>query len=690
MFQIACDTGGTFNDIVCIDIDDGVPIIIKTPSTPKDPSLAFLEGLGKLSQKLEMSLEQLLKQTGRIIYGTTVATNTILTRTGAITGIITTEGFRDVLIQNREHKPRNRFDPSDPPPPEQWMIAPRYLTGEVEERVKYDGSVYKPLVEESVTNAVRMLKERGAESVAVCYLFSFVNQQHEYRTREIINQEWPEASVSLSCEILPEIREFNRISTTVLNAYIQPRVYDYLLLLEKRLRESGYEQPLLIAICNGGVARADKVAGNAILSINSGPSAGPTSGQFYGGMHGWNNVITVDMGGTSFDVATITEGKIRISRESEIADLVYCIPSVDVYTIGAGGGSIAWHDIAGVLRVGPQSAGADPGPACYGKGGEEPTVTDADLVLGYLNPDYFLGGEMKLYPDLAEKAIKEKLADPLSMSVTEAAAAINRIVNSKMADGIRMVTVRRGEDPRQYVLATAGGAGPNHAVRLAQEIQISRVMIPRQSSVFCSIGMLSTDLRHDFTRTYMSRTEDADPDAINRLYEEMEEEAHRMLGEEGVEERDREFHRSAEVRYQGQIHEVEADVPGGPLSRDSLKAMEDAFHDKHETLYSYKEEDSPTEIQSLRMVAFGKLRRPSPVRQESATDDVSTALKTNRKVYFEEHGDYIETPVYDELGLKYGHTIEGPAIIEPATTTLLLPPKTKLEVDEFGNYIVTI
>ena len=511
------------------------------------------------------------------------------------------------------------------------MIAPRYLTAEVRERVKYDGSVHQPLAEQTVINAIKMLRERGAESVAVCYLFSFIYNQHELGTREIIEKEWPEASVSLSCEILPEIREFNRISTTVLNAYIQPRVFNYLLLLEKRLRENGYKHPLLIAICNGGVARADRVAKNAIHVINSGPSAGPTSGQFYGSMHGWKNVITVDMGGTSFDVATITNGKIRISRESEIDDLVYCIPSVDVYTIGAGGGSIAWCDIGGVLRVGPQSAGADPGLACYGKGGEKPTVTDADLILGYLNPDYFLGGEVKLFPELAKKAIKEKIADPLHISVTEAAAAINRIVNSKMADGIRMVTVRRGEDPRQYVLATAGGAGPNHAVRLAQEMRISKLLIPRHSSVFCSMGMLSTDLRHDFTRTYMSRTAEADPAAVNQLYEEMEAEAHMLLGEEGIAKKDRMFHRSAEVRYLGQIHEVEADVPNETLTRDSLKAMEAAFHDKHEALYSYKEVGSPTEVQSLRLVAFGKLRRPSPVKQEKATSDASRAIKGKRR-----------------------------------------------------------
>jgi N-methylhydantoinase A len=367
---------------------------------------------------------------------------------------------------------------------------------------------------------------------------------------------------------------------------------------------------------------------------------------------------------------------------------MYCIPSVDVYVIGAGGGSIARIDAAHVLRVGPQSAGADPGPACYNKGGEWPTVTDADLVLGYLNPDYFLGGEIKLHPELARKAIKEKIADPLKIDVIEAAVAIDHIVNSNMADGIRMVTVRRGEDPRRYNLVTAGGAGPVHAVRLAQEMEISKILIPKQSSVFCPMGMLSTDLRHDFTRTYMSQTEKANPDTVNRLYQEMEAEGNELLAEEGIAMKDREFYRSAEVRYVGQIHEVEAEVPKGTLTLMSLQDMENAFHERHETLYSYKEVGSPTAIQSLRLVAIGKLVRLSVVKEERAKEDCSKAIKARRKVYFAEYGEYIETPIYDDLRLAYGNTIEGPGIVEQATTTVVVPPKNKLEVDEYGNYII--
>jgi len=690
MFQIACDTGGTFTDMICVDTDKGVMEVVKTPSTPKDPSISFFNGLEKMAKQLGLEFKEFLNQTERIIYGTTVATNTILTRTGANTGLITTEGFRDVLIQNRANKPGNRFDPTNPPPPEQWMVAPRYLTVEADERVKYDGRVHKPLDEESVTKCIRTLKERGAESIAVCYLFSFLYPEHELKTREIIQREWPNIGVSLSYEILPEIREYNRMSTTVLNAYIQPRVADYLVRLMKKVRDLGYKEPLLVAVCSGGVARAEVVARHCITIINSGPAAAPTSGNFYGHLHGWKNLITIDMGGTSFDVAAITEGKIGITRESVISDLVYCIPSVDVYTIGAGGGSIAHLDAAGVLRVGPASAGADPGPACYKISGKEPTVTDADVVLGYLNPDYFLGGEIKIYPELAYNAIKEKIADPLGMSVAQAAASIYHVINTNMADAIRMITVRRGEDPRRFVVVTAGGAGPVHAIRLAQEMEISTIFIPRESSVFCPLGMISTDLRHDFTRTYLRRTEKADPEEMTKLYQEMETEASKLLEEEGIKTENRVFHRSVDMHYVGQVHELEAEVPNGVLKKEDFQSIANNFHNRHETLYSYKEPESPTEIQSLRLTAFGKLARPSIKKIEKAKTASSVAIKSKRKVFWSEYGDYVDTTIYDYLKLLYGHRIEGPCIIEQKNTTIVVPPKTKVELDEYGNYIIKL
>ncbi|RPJ11454.1 MAG: hydantoinase/oxoprolinase family protein, partial [Deltaproteobacteria bacterium] len=521
-YRIGADVGGTFTDFLLID-ETGKSEIYKTPSTPADPSIGFMNGLEEMAKARAVGLKDFLPEVVSIVHGTTITTNAVLTGSYAKTGLLATKGHRDWL-QTRRGLKFHGYDSKEAPPE---PLVPRRLRRGIEERVDCEGNVLLPLKEEDVYTAAQLFKREKVEAVAVAFLFSFVNPAHENRAFEILSKELPGVYVSLSSRVLPQVRIYERGSTTVFNAAVGPVLRNYAKNLVERLNQSGFKGVLLIMQSNGGMMSPEVAMEFAVNTLMSGPASGPKAGVFFGDIHGVKNLITIDMGGTSLDACLVRNREPEITTENQVNHFAMAAPSVAVHSIGAGGGSIAHIDRSGMFRVGPQSAGASPGPVCYNTGGREPTVTDADLVCGYLNPDYFLGGKLKLYPDLAKTAIQEKIADKLGMNLHEAAFGIYKIINTNMAEGIRVPSVFKGYDPRTCLLVTAGGAGPVHACDIAKDLGMPIILVPKASSVFCASGMLFSDIRHDFVRvTHMVMLPDRiDLGAINARYTEMKEEA---------------------------------------------------------------------------------------------------------------------------------------------------------------------
>ena len=684
-YVVGIDVGGTFTDLVSID-ETGGTNIVKIPSTPHNPGIAVINSLRRCAEDLRLDFKDFLSMVERICHGTTVSTNAILTLKGAKVGVLTTKGFRDI-IEIRCGQRESRYDYGIPMPE---PLSPRHLRIGIEERVNWNGEEYAPLNKEEVRKAVRYFKEQGVQAVSICFLWSFKNPSHELEAAEICKQEFPEAYLSLSSNILPEIREYRRFSTTVINSYVGPKLSSYVTYLAGELKKVGYHNELLITQSSAGVMSPEVAAEQAMRTCMSGPACGPAAGVYLGDLYGWNNLITVDMGGTSFDVALIKDGKPFFTDEQDIAgNYRIRLPMVDVWTIGAGGGSIAWLGPGKALHVGPGSATAVPGPACYMKGGTEPTVTDANVVLGYLNPDYYLGGEMKINAGASHKAIKEKIADPLGMTVTEAARSIIRIVNANMADAISVISVRRGEDPRRYTLISAGAAGSAHAAALCKAMRIHRVIAPRIASVFCATGAVISDLRHDFVRTVSVRTEDNQFDKLNSVYAEMEAQAHQMLDREAIARKDRYFRKAMDMRYIGQFHEVETEVPGGLIDAKKMAQVVERFNKKHEKLYEYRD-TAPTEIVNLRLIGFGRVVKPQLHEFPLAGKDGSKHIKGKRKVFWEEAGDFVDTTIWDGDNMEYGNALNGPAVIELKTTTITVPPDCTAEVGKYGDFIINI
>ena len=684
-YTLGIDVGGTFTDLVCID-ELGRFLIRKAPSTPTDPSEAMMEGIAKLANDLGKSREDFLRDVIRICHGTTVSTNTVLTRRGAKVGLLVTKGFRDMLrirLRIRE----NTYDYTVPQPK---PLALRHLTVPIGERIKWNGEEFVPLNEEEVRRACTYLRKQGVEAIAICFLWSFKNPSHERRAAEICREALPDVYVCSSHEVQPEIREYWRMSTTVMNAYVGPALLKYIKHLTASLDEAGFAGELLITQSNAGAISPQIACEQAVRTLISGPACAPAAAAYLTKDLRIDNLITIDMGGTSFDVCLVKEGKPTMTLESSI-DGVYHIrlPMVDVHTIGAGGGSIAWLDSMKVLHVGPQSAGADPGPACYHKGGKDPTVTDADLVLGYLSPDYFLGGEIKLDIDLAQKAIKEKIADPLGLTVSEAARSIIAVVDHTMVNGIAAISVQRGEDPRGYTLVAAGGAGPVHAVSLAKELGIKHVMIPKASSIFCALGSVIADIRHDYVKSVHFRTDSVDLSLVRSVFAEMEEIGNGLLEKESVPQADRYYKRSMDMRYKGQFHEVEVPVSSDDLTERGMKHTVERFYQRHEALYGYKDV-GVTEIINLRLSAFGKTMAPSRTKQALDTKDASKTLKGHREALMGDEGKMVLTPIYDGDRMGAGNILKGPAIIEQKTTTIVVPPRARLEVNPYLDFMISI
>jgi N-methylhydantoinase A len=673
MYRIGIDVGGTFTDLVAVD-DAGVTVLEKTPTTPNDPSIGVLDGLALLARRLDLDPAGLLAATERIVHGTTVATNALLERKGAKVGLLTTEGHRDV-IEMREGLKEDRYNLRMPPPEQ---LVPRKLRLGVRERMRADGRVEVPLDQVSLDAAIAALKREQVEAIAVCYLHAWRDPSHERATRDAVERELPGAYVSLSSEVLPQIKEFERVSTTIINAYVGPALSRYLEVLERRLAEVGYRGPTLIIQSHGGVApiteAGRRLSAGAVLS---GPAGGVAGSVYAANLVGEGNLIPFDMGGTSTDISLIVAGKPSLANSRCIAGHTIALNSLDIASIGAGGGSIARVDAGGILHAGPQSAGAVPGPACYGAGGEEATVTDANLVLGYLDPESFLGGTRRLDRVAAEAAV-DRIATVLGIGRITAAQGIHRVVNTNMAEGVRLVSVRRGVDPRHSALLAFGGAAGLHATEIARQLDLTRVMVPRVAAVFSAWGMLATDLRFEVSRTHIGDTRSLDGADLRRLFDDMEAEGLTRLRASFA--GPAQTSRAVDMRYGEQVFEIT--VPLDEIdwnASDPLPGIVERFHRRHEELYTYSMRDQETVLVNARVAVSGIL---SALPQEPLLPEIAPAKpRGERRIWFD---DWIAAPVYAFEALAPAQIVIGPAIVESPMTTVLLRPRDRATITPFG------
>jgi len=685
MYRITIDVGGTFTDCLVMDADGDLRQF-KALTTPESPTDGLLEAITKASRGFgHTDMGGFLGQVELIIHGTTLATNTLINRNGARTGMITTRGFRDIIEVRRGYKNirTSRYNVFVPP---YDPLIPRHLRLEAQERSTYEGEVVTELDEDEVRVAAERLRDQGVEAVVIGFLHSYANPANEQRAAEITREVMPDAYVTSSHEILPVWREFERFSTTTVSAYTGPVVERYLRTLVARLKDEGFGGNLLMMLSDGLVETPEYCIPRVVYLIGSGPAAAPSGALHIGTATGTRDILSVDMGGTSFDICMVRDGEIPTTTEAWVQDERVAIKMVDIQSGGAGGGSIAWIDQIGLLRVGPKSAGGDPGPACYGKGGTEPTVTDADVVLGYVPTDHFLGGEISLDGGAARAAMR-KVAEPLGMSEEEAAAAIFTTINSYMADQITEVATRSGHDVRDFALVAGGGAGPVHAAFIADLLHMPQVTIPPIAATYSAFGMFAMDVGRNFARSYITRAKDLDVGRVNGLYEDMEREAIEGFAALDVEAGDVTFARSAEMRYVGQFHEVEVPVPDGVLGSDDISAAIDGFHARHEQLYTFNMPWQQVELLTFRLRATTP-KAPFEMRQiEAGGPDASAAVKRTRSAWFD--GTSVEAIVYDGARLRSGNRFHGPAIIEEATTTVIVPTRYAVEVDEFRNYVMT-
>ncbi len=679
--RIGVDVGGTFTDIVCFDETKRTLRLLKVPSTPADPNRAVVEGTRRILQQSQLGSEEVKF----FIHGTTVATNSLLQHKGAQVALLVTEGFRDVLQIMRQDRPRlYDFFEQRPDP-----LVPRNLRLEVRERVLYTGDVRTPLSPESVDSLLSRIRELGVLDIAVCLLHSYVNPVHERTLRSSLEERIPGVRVSLSSEILPEFKEFERMSTTVANAYVLPQVATYLRNLEGGLAEIGIPSRLHIMQSNGGLVPSETAQRHSVSTILSGPAAGALSGLMIGQQAGFENLISIDVGGTSADVALAYKGRLHFAEENEIAGQVIKTPMIDIQTVGAGGGSIAWIDRGGALQVGPRSAGATPGPACYAAGGREPTVTDANVVLRRLNPKYFLGGELKIDAELAASAIREKIARPLGMKLESCADGILCVINAVMVKAIRRLSVERGFDPHEFTLVGFGGGGPLHSVDLAMDLQIPRVIIPPAPGVSSALGLLTADFRHDYVRTVLWKTAALPIRNLARQVNNLKSQAQKQMKSEGISAEIMNFHPSIDMRYQGQGYALQIHFTLQELARwKSFDELQRRFHELHQSTFGYSDASSLTEIVNVRLVGIGVLPRPKFPSLARGTKDAGKAVKEIRRVYL--RGGWVPVKVYERSLLKHGNQIPGPAIIEQIDSTTFFYPEHTAVVDGLGNLVIQV
>lgn len=668
--RIGIDVGGTFTDIVAVS-DTGTVTFSKAASTPNDPSIGVMNAVERLADELGINSETLLSKTESIVHGTTVATNALLERKGAKTGLLTTLGHRDVL-EMREGLKDDRYNMRLPAPA---PLVPRFLRLGVRERIKPDGSIHTKLDDASLNEAINKLREEKVTSVAVCYLHAYKEPKHEQETKKILEEKLPGVSVSISSEVFPEIKEYERVSTTILNAYVRPIVENYLNRLEERLKNAGYKGSVLIILSHGGVAPIEEAVRLSAATVLSGPAGGVAGSKYGASLIGAGDLVPFDMGGTSTDISMIVNGEPALSSTRGIAGQRIALQSLDIVSIASGGGSIARVDAGGILRVGPESAGALPGPACYGKGGAEVAVTDASVVLGFLDPGNFLGGRETLDVAAAEAALS-RLANRLSVEPAEAAEGVHKVINTQMAEGIRLVSVRRGVDPRKFALLSFGGAAGIHITEIARQLEVQRVIVPRTAAVLSAWGMLATDLRYEVSRTHIGDTGSLKAGDVREVFSEMELEGRSRLKE--AFEGDVSISRSADMRYGEQIYEVDVSLDDVDFNEDDImKSISDRFHKRHEELFTYSLPDQDVVLVNGRLAAIGAL--PDLPQEPKTEARAASGHHTTRKIFL---AGWVDAPVFNLEELVPSQEIEGPAIIESSTTTVVLRSDDKAEVTD--------
>ncbi len=676
--RVGVDAGGTFTD-VCLVGDQGGLAVYKLSSSPQDASRAIADGVAQILRQEGESPENV----AYLGHGTTVATNALLERRGVSVGVVTTKGFRDLLELGRQQRPDLYDLQADKPEP----LVRRAYRKDVAERVQATGEVLQPLGLDEVREAVRDLRDEGVTAYAVCFLYSYLRPQHEDAVGTIIAEEHPGAFVSLSHDVLAEFREYERLSTTVVNSYVGPIMSRYIQRLRERFTEIGVPTSPFITQSNGGIISLDVAARAPVRTVLSGPAAGTVGAIAVGTAAGYPDIISFDMGGTSTDVALITGGQSSIKMEQDVAGYPIRSPMLDINTVGAGGGSIAWIDSGGHLKVGPQSAGAEPGPACYRRGGTEATVTDANVALGIMSRQALLGGRMPIDASAADQAV-DNLAERLQLHREEVAQGIISLATMNMARAIRVISVERGHDPRDYTMVAFGGAGPLHAARLARELDIPRVLVPTIPGILSAFGLLMADLRTDFSRTVVVPMASESLPNINAAFGELAEGAQAWFLQEGINEARRQIRRIADMRYVGQNYELSVPVPDQPLSGTDLPGILSAFHAAHDQAYGFAAADEPVQLVTIRLEATGNVTKPELKRVPSGGSRDTARIGT-RHTYLPELGGWSDVPLYDRGQLPSGVCIEGPAIIEQMDSTTLVLPGQSADVDHYGNLIVT-
>ena len=684
-YRLGIDAGGTFTDFVLADKSGNIKIY-KTPSTPDDPTKAIEDGLKIISEDLEINPSDIISQSDLCINGTTVGLNALIQHKGSPVGLICTEGHEDSIEIRLGHKEDGyRYDPDYPPA---VMLSPRFLRKGIRERILSNGKVKISINEDDVREACKIFVDEGVNSIAISFIWSVLNPSHEIIAEKIVREMMPNAFITVGSRLYPQIREYTRTSTAVTNAYLSPTLKSYVSAINEYFISLGGENNVRYFQSNGGLATGDVMTDRSVYAINSGPASAPIAGLSIANPFKYKNVITVDMGGTSFDITLTKGGSTNLNKNVDFLRYRIGVPMIHVETLGAGGGSIAWIDEMGLLQVGPQSAGANPGPACYSKGGEKPTVSDANLVLGYLNPDGLIGGKLPLNYENAFNSIEKNIAKPLGMEVEKAAYGIFTIVNSNMVNGIRRVTVERGYDPRDFVLVAGGGATGAHITALAKEMGIDTVIVSKLSSGLCAYGQIISDVKYNYMATIPTRLDSIKAaEKINKTFKEIESKGIEHLNKDGFEEKKINTYRSLEMRYVGQIHECTVNIDFFEITEETLQNIKEAFHNRHEELYTYSEKDSPVELVNIESTIYGRIDRPNYSELENK-GQINDALKISRNLIFSEKGNSLKTPVYDGNKLSPGNLIDGPAVVEEDTTTLVIESGWFLELHKSGTYII--
>ena len=681
-YRLTVDTGGTFSEFVYVNDDTREVSIAKIPSTPDDPSRAILAGVEELIAK-GVTPDEI----GFFCHGTTVGTNALLEGKGVRTGLLVTKGFRgiyEVGEQSRPHGPAIFDIMYDKPA----MLAPPSRTGEVVERVSFEGEVLLPLDEDALRQTLRELREEDVQSIAICFLFSFLAPQHEQRAREIVEEEIPGCGVSISSEIVPQIREYYRLSTTVINAYLQPILARYIANLDQRLKDAGVTtRQKYIMQSNGGMATFEATAKKAVATVLSGPAGGITASVYACRTTGFQNLITFDMGGTSCDVALIKDGQPSIANRGKVEGRDVALPMIEINTVSAGGGTLAHVDRFGELIVGPQSAGAQPGPACYGRGGTQPTITDCNLVLGYLSPNNFLGGKMRLDAQASQDAINNAVAKPLDMQAQDAAEGVVRIINVKMQEAIKAISTMRGHDLRDFMLLAFGGAGPLHAGPIAAELGMAGVIVPLYPGVYSAMGLVMSDVKHDYVRSRLTALSRADEGDVNAVLEELASQARKDLAEEGFSHDKAEIEYALDMRYAGQGYEITLPC-NAPLAPGGLAQLRSAFDEEHRKMFGHTAPQEPVEIISYRVRGIGRVPPVELPKFAPTGAPLAGAIREMRIARF--NGASVECPVYQRELLDVGAVFSGPAIVDQLDCTSVIPPGQHVRVDEYRNMIITI